>query len=110
MKKSFYLIMCLFSLVGCKHYPEDIEPCQIPDEVKYYKDVKPIIQQNCATSGCHNSTSGLGNFNNYDELNTVCNNGQFQKRVLFKQDMPPFKLDTCDFLKLKKWYYQGHKK
>lgn len=108
MKKTILLLIIFFTS-SCNHTVEEFEPCQI-DEVSYYKNIKPIIKNNCATSGCHNLTNGLGNFNNYDELNTICNNGQFQKRVLYKKDMPPFKMDTCDFLKLKRWYYQGHKK
>ena len=101
------LILLIIFFCGCKHMPEETQPCQISD-LNYYKDIKPIIQRNCAISGCHNSTNGLGNFNIYDELNFVCNNGQFQKRVIWKRDMPPFPLDTCDFLKLRKWYNEGH--
>ena len=96
-------------MISCRHSSDEIQPCQIT-EAKYYRDIQPILKNNCATSGCHNSSTGLGNFNNYDELNEVCNNGKFQKRVLWNRDMPPFKLDTCDFLKIRKWFNSGHQK
>ena len=98
--------LLLFILSGCKHEP--INPCSF-DTVKYRTDIKPIIERNCTTSGCHNNSNGLGNFNIYDELNEKCNDGSFYKRVFYKKDMPPFKMDTCDFIKLKMWYLDGHK-
>jgi hypothetical protein len=45
----------------------------------------------------------------YDRLNEVCLDGSFYKRVIVIRDMPPNAvLDTCDILKLKRWYYNGH--
>ena len=100
------LLVYILSLSSCKH--EVPNPCSF-NEVNYRSDIKPIIKRNCTTSGCHNNTNTLGNFNIYDELNERCNNGNFERRVLRLKNMPPFKMDTCDFIKLKMWYLNGHK-
>ena len=99
-------IMFILSITSCRHSPPN--PCSF-DELHYRTDIKPIIKKNCATAGCHNNSNTLGNFDIYSELNERCNNGSFEKRVLIKKNMPPSKLDTCDFIKLRTWYLGGHK-
>lgn len=107
--KALSLIFATASLtiLGCNH--EASEPCSSV-VVDYQTDIKPIISRSCASQGCHNSSNGLGNFNDYDQLNAKCNDGSFQRRVLWKKDMPPSALDACDFIKLRKWFNEGHKK
>ena len=100
------LLMFILSISSCKH--DEPNPCRF-DELHYRTDIKPIIRKNCSTSGCHNNSNTLGNFDIYDELNERCDNGSFEKRVLVKKTMPPFKMDTCDFIKLRTWYLSGHK-
>ena len=95
------------TMFGCKHEP--MEPCD-SGTVDYRTDIRPIISRSCASQGCHNSSNGLGNFNDYDQLNAKCNDGSFQRRVFWKKDMPPSALDTCDFIKLRKWFSEGHKR
>jgi hypothetical protein len=99
-------ILLIYLLTGCKHEP--INPCQTYDEISYYKNVRPIIIKNCAVSGCHNNTNGLGNFSIYSELNDRCNSGSFERRVFIKKNMPPSKMDTCDYIILKRWFREGH--
>ena len=98
--------MFILSITSCTH--STISPCD-SDDLHYRTDIKPIIKKNCSTSGCHNNTNTLGNFDIYDELNERCENGNFEKRVLIKKTMPPFQMDTCDFIKLRTWYLGGHK-
>ena len=100
------LLLYILSFTSCKH--EVPNPCSF-NELKYNTDIKPIIRKNCSTSGCHNNSNTLGNFGIYSELNERCNNGSFEKRVLRLKNMPPFQMDTCDFIKLKSWYLSGHK-
>jgi hypothetical protein len=100
------LLMFILSIISCQHSTPN--PCAF-DELHYRTDIKPIIKRNCSTAGCHNNSNTLGNFDIYDELNERCNNGSFEKRVLVKKTMPPSKMDTCDFIKLKTWYLGGHK-
>jgi len=99
--KKLLIIALLFA--GCKHdVAEETTICgkQI-NKISYTADVKPIIRQKCI--GCHSE------YNLYDNLNASVNSGDFAKRVLYKRDMPPAGgLDTCDYIVLKRWYYNGH--
>jgi len=99
-------VLFLYLLGGCKHEPPN--PCQTYDEISFRKDVRPVIIRNCATPGCHNNTNGLGNFSIYEELNDRCNSGSFERRVFIQKNMPPSKMDTCDYIILKRWYREGH--
>ena len=100
------LLLFVLSMFSCKHPTPN--PCN-SDDLHYRTDIKPIIRKNCSTAGCHNNSNTLGNFDIYDELNERCNNGNFEKRVLIKKNMPKSKMDTCDFIKLRTWYLGGHK-
>jgi hypothetical protein len=99
------LLLFVLSMFSCKHPTPN--PCN-SDDLHYRTDIKPIIKRNCSTAGCHNNSNTLGNFDIYSELNEKCNDGSFEKRVLIKKNMPPFKMDTCDFIKLRTWYLDGH--
>ena len=93
------LVLCLF-LVSCSNKEEEvITPCG-KSGYRYKADVKPIISKNCAS--CHQE------YLVYDNLNEICNNGKFFKRVIYLHDMPPTGIDTCDLITLKSWYYNGH--
>lgn len=70
-------------------------------EITYPADVKPIIRQHCIS--CH------ADYIFYDSLNAEINSGEFYKRVVVERDMPPSGgLDTCDYIILKRWIYNGH--
>ena len=95
----------LFFMTACTTASkEDIEtgPCgTATKEINYPSDVKPIIRQHCIS--CHHD------YIFYDSLNAEINNGEFYKRVVVKRDMPPSGgLDTCDYIILKRWIYNGH--
>ena len=100
------ILLCILSLSSCKHQIPN--PCAF-DELHHRTDIKPIIRRNCSTAGCHNNSNTIGNFDIYNELNQKCDDGSFERRVLIKKNMPPSKMDTCDFIKLKTWYLGGHK-
>jgi hypothetical protein len=118
--KKLLLIASLF--VGCKNDAPEVEraaPACVPTSISYQRDIKPIIRTNCAfNSGCHGSGSPNGNFFKYDELNAACISGAFNKKVFIQKTMPPvgldslgvdtLKLDSCDFLTLRRWYNNGH--
>lgn len=93
------IVLSLF-LVSCKHKPdEEVTPCNKKD-IRYKADIKPIIARNCA--GCHHA------YLVYDNLNELCINGKFYKRVLYLHNMPPTEMSTCDLNILRAWYYNGH--
>lgn len=95
----------LFFLASCTTAKkEEIQtgPCGTSiKEINYPSDVKPIIRQHCIS--CHQD------YIFYDSLNAEVNTGDFYKRVIVTRDMPPSGgLDTCDYIILKRWIYNGH--
>jgi hypothetical protein len=118
--KKLLIIALLFA--ACKNDAPEVEkaePSCVPTSISYQRDIKPIIRTNCTiNSGCHGSGSPYGNFYNYDQLNATCMDGSFYKEVIIKKTMPPvgldslgvdtLKLDSCDYLTLRRWYNNGH--
>ena len=98
-----YLILLLF-IVSCttkEETPKPTYPCGMDSPNPTYYEIKQIINTNCI--GCHKD------YIIYDRLNERCLDSSFYRRVLIVRDMPPNAvLDTCDILKLKRWYYNGH--
>ena len=43
--------------------PEPVTPEQCPDTISFSGIVEPIIQANCATSGCHNVFTAAAGYN-----------------------------------------------
>jgi hypothetical protein len=97
------LLVILFLISSCKHSAvEDSSPCgKDLNNLHYKSDIKPIIKKHCLS--CH------AEYTFYDSLNTECLDGAFYKEVLYLRTMPPNGgLDTCDYMILKRWYYNGH--
>jgi cytochrome c553 len=63
MKKfTFLLLMLVFTgFVACKKDNTNVDGFQCDNEISFASDVAPLINQNCATSGCHNA-SGAGGY------------------------------------------------
>ena len=100
MKNLVILLVLSLFLVSCSDKEEEVvTPCG-KSGIRYLRDIKPIISKNCAS--CHKE------YLVYDNLNMICNNGKFYKRVIYLHDMPPVGMDTCDLITLKSWYYNGH--
>ncbi len=62
------ILLCFFGLISCKHEPPEVKPepqsqepiisqgCS-PDTVYFLRDIQPLLEASCATSGCHNAAS-----------------------------------------------------
>ena len=99
------VLLAIIILTSCNNEVAKEEmhgPCgTATKEIKYPSDVKPIIRQHCIS--CHQD------YIFYDSLNAEINTGDFYKRVIVTRDMPPSGgLDTCDYIILKRWIYNGH--
>jgi hypothetical protein len=109
------LVSILFvCIASCKHDNDDYYnnqpcyPCGMSSPNPTYVEAKRIIKKYCVT--CHNVDS-IGRYLQYDQLNAVCIDGEFSKRVFLKRDMPPVgacQMDSCDYVILKRWYINGH--
>lgn len=113
MKKSFYIliVLSLAMLNGCYYdneeelYPESFN-CN-PGDVTY-DIIKPIIDANCATSGCHVAGTGRKDLRTYQGMKDIMDDGRLNERVIVKQDMPPSgPLSKCYIAKIEAWIAQG---
>ncbi len=63
----FSILMIL--TVSCSKDKTEFAAADCPDPISFANDVKPIIDVNCATSGCHDAnTSTPYEFANYDDI------------------------------------------
>ncbi len=95
--------MILLALAACtRDQVAQPEPCDI---VKSYDaGVREIIRPNCNTSGCHDGSSGVGNYNTYQGMKRIIENGQFRQLVIVEKTMPKGSdLTPADFEVLKCW-------
>ena len=61
--RLLFLICLIFSIsVACKKATVE-EVCTTPTEISYKRDIQPIFNSNCATSGCHSGTNSAGGLN-----------------------------------------------
>jgi hypothetical protein len=57
---GFFLLIFLYSCVN-HDLPKpaiDVRDCTSRDEISFASDVKPLVEQKCAFSGCHNGDNG----------------------------------------------------
>ena len=74
----------------------------------YSSDVRPIIEGNCNSSGCHNAGSTHGDFTSYTGLKSKADNGTLDARVIQQKNMPLSGSLTMDELKkIKCWIDSG---
>jgi hypothetical protein len=112
--RSLFIIGIVFviSLSGCYYDKEDLlygnDDCQV-DAVSYSMDIEPIINNSCATSGCHvQGGSGNGIFDAYAGVKAKVDNGSFRQRVIADRDMPPgTPLTNCQIKYIEEWLNQG---
>ncbi len=79
--------------------------------IKYLKDIAPIITRSCAKPGCHTPT-GYKDFTSYSSLSAeigAIGKIGFYNRIKTGTDMPlggpP--LSSCDLQKIQAWFDEG---
>ncbi|MCZ8284549.1 MAG: hypothetical protein O9353_03750 [Bacteroidia bacterium] len=91
MKTHLLIALSFGSLFFASSCTKDIgpDPALIPknvnicDSVKFSSTIKPIIDANCATSGCHvPGGSGPGDFTSFPDISLKVQNGSFKARVI----------------------------
>ena len=114
MIKASNLISAILivSLSACYYDKEDElyggGSCEIVT-VSFSKDIMPLIQSGCATTGCHvQGGSGNGIFENYQGVKDKVDNGSFKDRVITLRDMPPSSpLSNCQIAYIEAWINEG---
>lgn len=114
MRKEFGLFLLLLTVLASScYYDKEDElypnaPCDTTAAVTFGGSIEPIIQQRCATAGCHAAGSSVGPMTTYAEIRTYCVNSKFQDRVLVQKNMPPSGLSACDLGKIQRWIDAGY--
>lgn len=112
MKKTTIFILFTLVLYSCFNDNEEElygpVSCDVSN-VTYSNDVSAIINNSCATTGCHVSGgTGPGNFTEYNQLKITVDNGTFENRVLIQKTMPPSTpLSDCELQLLQAWLDDG---
>jgi hypothetical protein len=117
MKKSktfFFLIFIMSGslLNGCYYdnaeelYPGSLN-CDVSN-LSYDLVIKPIIDSNCAISGCHVSGTGRKDLSTYQGVKDVVDDGRLNQNVVVEKTMPPSgALSTCNIAKIEAWIQDG---
>lgn len=110
-KNAIILITAIAVLSGCYYDNEEsLYPNMVilPDIVTYSEHIQPVLNGNCAISGCHVSGTGLPVLNTYDGARTLGANGKLTDRLITQMDMPPIgPLSTRDQKLIEKWVNTG---
>ncbi|NVK52299.1 MAG: hypothetical protein HWD85_05140 [Flavobacteriaceae bacterium] len=112
MKKVFLTLLMASIFVGCASDSTDDVTNPPPAKITYAKNIKPLVDTSCATSGCHNAASkqaGL-TLETYAQVkNAFLNGNAFARIESTTNPMPPSgKLPDGTIQTIKKWRDQGY--
>lgn len=90
MNSSISIALLLFgitmlTILGCtknKTTADDIPPICETLNIAYNDEIKTIIDMSCAVSGCHDGTTGIGDFGSYNGLLSRLDNGLIRERTI----------------------------
>lgn len=84
-------------------------PCDTTN-ITWSKDIQPIVNSSCATSGCHDAATASGSYalNTYAGVKTIADNTRLLATIE-AGTMPKnsSKLDDCTINKVRRWINQG---
>ncbi len=102
---SALLVIVLIASCTKDTVPEPEGCSEVPT---FDQSVREIIRNKCNSSGCHDGSSGVGNYNSYRGLERVLDNGQFKQLVLIEKTMPRSgTLSAEEFESLRCWTENG---
>ena len=110
MKKTRILMIMFFAILivagACKDKDSDNDlDCST---VTFSADIAPIIASKCATTGCHNSGSVVGDYTTYDGLKDKAQNGVMEQEVITDKTMPQSgSLSQDELDKFQCWFDDG---
>ena len=87
---SLMAVSCILSVISCTS--DVVDPCG----VTYDSQVKNIVIQTCAYTGCHSGATAspyvpasAKDYTNYGGMMETVQNGKFRERAIDLQTMPP---------------------
>ncbi|OSZ79092.1 hypothetical protein CAP35_12825 [Chitinophagaceae bacterium IBVUCB1] len=119
MKKLMILFFGVMALSGC-YYDKENELYPSPTgggcdttTSTFSSNVLPVMQQKCATSGCHATTLPTGyNLSNYEGVKTAVTEGKLLGSIRHQSGFSAMpkgsaKLDDCSINKIARWVNLG---
>ncbi|MEE9372489.1 MAG: hypothetical protein V3V00_05490 [Saprospiraceae bacterium] len=84
------LIITLFLLSNCNRDQLVQIEMDCDENVTYTSLIKPIIDESCAYSGCHDGAGGIGpgDYTQYNGILGHLNGGSFRSRTIDQKDSP----------------------
>ena len=114
MKKLIFLAVLVLPFVmlldSCKYDVEEELYPSVADSTRatYVADIAPIINTNCAYTGCHVSGAQPPSLETYTEVLSIANNGLLTARTIDQRDMPPTgPLSESDRNRIENWISNG---
>lgn len=112
--KTSVLLSLLTGIIAISCYYDNVEelypdgaPCDL-DTVTYLNEIRPIIDKDCATSGCHVPGTGRKDLTTYEGVKDIVDDGRLVDRAIVRKDMPPSQpLSGCEMDKIQKWIDDG---
>jgi hypothetical protein len=112
MKNLFSLLLFTFLFVSCSSDSTEDLTTPTPTSVTYTASVKAIVDQSCATTGCHNSTANSGGLTleNYTQVKNAFQNRNALGRMESTSNPMPASgnLPSTSIEIIKKWRDQGY--
>ena len=111
-KKILSICLTILVLQACYYDNEeelysDIPACDTTN-VDFGNEIQPIVNTNCAISGCHVPGTGRIDLTTYSGVIGIVDNGSLEQRVIVQMDMPPSgPLSDCDIKKIETWIANG---
>jgi len=109
-KFTFVIGVLLITFSSCYYdKEEDLYGLECDtNNLTYSKNLEKIINESCATSGCHDSGSNNSDYSSYNKV--VIDTGIIIERTIIEKTMPPSSnLSECNFKLIAEWIKQGAK-
>jgi hypothetical protein len=114
-KQSASLLVTLFVIAAmvqsCEyHNEEELYPNQDceTENISFSGQILPLIQTQCAISGCHVTGTGRVVLTGYQGVKGVVDDGRLMQQAVISRSMPPDRpLTNCQIEQLKAWVDQG---
>jgi len=85
-----FLFLSIFLFTDCSRDKLEESQVECDESVTYNTVIKPIIDESCAYSGCHDGGAGIGpaDYTRYDGMLRHLNSGSFRSRTIDQKDSP----------------------
>ena len=81
--------------------------CDPSTIVSFAAEIKPLLDANCNTSGCHTNGFAAGDFTTYQGVLSKFDNGSLKERVDARTMPPAFELQDDEIQKIVCWVEAG---